>query len=412
VISLPHLRRVFAISDLHTDDRKNFSWLVERCSGAGPPPPESPGEGDALIVAGDISHDLDTVRETLRIIREGLGCTIFFVPGNHEAWVGGSVMEAAGIFDSMTKLELVREACVEAGVYCCDSPPRGEAPSSSRPFLLGAGAGRTPALLLPVPAWYDDSLSLPGCDDLVEGFAAWPWVDFARCVWPREYLREGEEDRGTARIPSERLVHALLDTRGPLASHARSYLRRAGRSGAGLISYSHFLPCGRTLPDWKDVRADVFDRESWFDHGAGRTSAKFARVAGSALIDEHVRSVGREGGGTMPHLHVFGHSHRPKDFVWQGVRYIHNPVGKPRERESGMVGRDVDFQLIWDADAGGPVQGPVVIRHWEEQGGGLEGIRDYMERRRRRERVMRYLRRRKMDVMFGRRGETPDQVSV
>lgn len=386
-IRFPSVRRVYALSDLHTDDRENMSWLLSRCAS---PSLSGPSPGDAIVVAGDVSADLDTLSTTLRLLRENLGCVLFFVPGNHEAWVGGSRLDRAGILDSVDKLERVRKTCVAAGAYCGDRGP-GEATAGGRPFLLGEDHG-SPVLLCPVEAWYDGSLEIAGCEDLTESFDTWPWVDFVRCVWPEKY-------RTPRKIPSPEMVKALLDTEGTLASAARRTLEE--RSDLGLVTFSHFLPVDRTLPDWKDVDADVFDRERWFDHGAGSTSAKFSLVAGSRLIDVHLRSLRGDGGD---HVHVFGHSHRPKDFEWEGVRYVHNPLGKPRERESGMVGIDVDFQLIWDTShKGGMVRGPTIIRHWEERGGGLQGIQEYLIKKKRRDEVMKKLRRRRIDAMFGRR---------
>ena len=64
-----------------------------------------------VIVAGDVSHDLETLEATLRMVR-GLGCEVFFVPGNHEAWVGGRGNPES----SLEKLKMVRELCLRMGV--------------------------------------------------------------------------------------------------------------------------------------------------------------------------------------------------------------------------------------------------------------------------------------------------------
>ena len=44
------------------------------------------GPRDLLIIVGDISHELDLFQETMKYLTSR-GSKVFFVVGNHEAWL-------------------------------------------------------------------------------------------------------------------------------------------------------------------------------------------------------------------------------------------------------------------------------------------------------------------------------------
>jgi len=237
---------------------------------------------------------------------------------------------------------------------------------------------------------------LPNCDDLVKDMPHWPWVDFMRCDWTDKYTIEPSPTNDPfphAKFPTRSLVKTLLKQNSDSISDIQLALAKTeGGRKLGLISFSHFLPNLQTLPDWKDPSSESFEREVWLDHPGPGVSAKFALVAGSNLIDKQLRSILTKtevdniqmiNTSFIRQIHVFGHSHRPKDFEYQNIRYVHNPLGKPRERESRMISPDVDFQCIWDTRTNNGEVKPErpIIRYWEEQGGGLENIAKYMRKR-------------------------------
>ena len=234
---------------------------------------------------------------------------------------------------------------------------------------------------------------------------SWPWVDFIRCQWPSEHISK-KKTLFHRKFPKPSLAQTFLKRNEIAIADVRSFLE--GKSFApkqkhniGLVTFSHFLPNQQTLPDWKDLSSDHFQRD-WLDHPGPGISAKFALVAGSKLIDEQVRSIldgieidvvpsstvqsqesSQIPSSPVSHMHVFGHSHRPKDFYYKGIRYIHHPLGKPRERESNMISPNVDFKCIWDAQSdNGSVPDSQIIRYWDEHGGGLVALFQYMKTRR------------------------------
>src|SRR5687767_12995947 len=93
--------RLFATSDLHTDYKENLGWLKELSDTA--------YREDALIVAGDVSHRLEIIRETLLLLRAKFR-HVLFTPGNHELWVRNET------FDSIEKLRRVLNLCHELDV--------------------------------------------------------------------------------------------------------------------------------------------------------------------------------------------------------------------------------------------------------------------------------------------------------
>ncbi|KAG7337410.1 calcineurin-like phosphoesterase superfamily domain containing protein [Nitzschia inconspicua] len=377
IMHLPDVDRVLVLSDLHTDHVDNLAWLANRTAKG------DLSSSDLLVVAGDISHDFERLEESFSLLLE-TGASVLFVAGNHEAWLSSAQLkraDATASVSSLDKLEGVYQHCQRMGVLTGCTIVGG---TESRPH---------PLYILPLDSWYDGTLAIQECHDLVQDFSKWPWVDFMRCRWPFP----GSDGRLLRKIPSG-LVQFFAQYNQRLIHQMREAFEHSSRSncssiekgkGKGIMTVSHFLPNQQCLPDWKDVSSNRFLKDSWLNHGGGGVSAKFALVAGTQELERQIRDLKLDprGGESLRQIHVFGHSHRPKDFELDGIRYIHNPLGKPREREIFMVDPEVDFQYVWDTRVG-EIEGETVIRYWEEKGGGVEMLRSRMKKSKRKSRYV------------------------
>lgn len=264
-------RRVFAISDLHVDYETNWAWL-ERISASG-------YAGDALLVAGDISHNLDRLERALALLCERFGM-VFFVPGNHDLWLRKGAEK-----DSLEKLEQILARCRALGVR-------------TSPEKVGGGVW-----VVPLFSWYatpsggDDSLFVPKPGrDLTERM----WSDRAYIRWPGGL--------------GEMAAH-FFEKNNPALG--RDY-------DAPVISFSHFLPRrelifpqGATIPP---------PPSPWVE----KYPVNFSRVAGSRVLESQLRRLGSS-------VHVYGHQHRNRDRTIEGVRYVSYCLGYPNERARGQV---------------------------------------------------------------------------
>ncbi|CAE7947092.1 unnamed protein product, partial [Symbiodinium sp. KB8] len=92
---------VYAVSDIHTDKRENMDVIREW--------PRRPN--DILLLAGDVSNDLDIVRRTFQLVLERFG-QVFYCPGNHDLWLHNK----DGCKDSLQKFRSLEVLCEELGV--------------------------------------------------------------------------------------------------------------------------------------------------------------------------------------------------------------------------------------------------------------------------------------------------------
>ena len=131
--------------------------------------------------------------------------------------------------------------------------------------------------LVPVLAWYDHSFAAPS-EELLER-----WADYHMCRWPDGFAQP------------EITQHFLL-ANPPVTP----------QPGRKVISFSHFVPRNDLLPLH------------------GRTVDLLRPALGSKAIDAHIRKLGSS-------MHIYGHYHVNQRTERDGITYINNAFGYPRE---------------------------------------------------------------------------------
>jgi len=266
--------QVYAISDVHTDFRDNFAQLEQLSRldyGA-----------DALVVAGDVSHEPEVLRRTFHLFLQRFR-HVFFVPGNHELWT----RNGEGT-NSIQKFEAVLRLCESMGVH-------------TGPEVIGSDGDRV--CVVPLFSWY--TRPGEGSDSLyrerpIEAPAESVWADDYLVKWPRtagfrpvQYFLELNASRVSAQYPADR------------------------------ISFSHFLPR-------QELMFAAAGEAHYTAPDPARALFNFSAVAGSTLIDQQVRQLGSR-------VHVYGHQHRNRRRCYDGVWYVSNCLGYPEERRGRMI---------------------------------------------------------------------------
>jgi predicted phosphodiesterase len=132
--------------------------------------------------------------------------------------------------------------------------------------------------IIPLLSWYDYSFGQPDAD------LSRRWRDFHACRWPVSF-RERE------------VTEYFTSLNEPLL----------GTQNTTVISFSHFLP-----------RIDLMPTD------APAQTRKLYPVFGTTRLEEQIRRL-------QPHLHVYGHSHWNRRVTLDGITYVNNAFGYPRE---------------------------------------------------------------------------------
>lgn len=284
--------KIYALSDIHVDYPDNFRWLEQLDT--------QRYQQDALLLAGDVSHDMARLARTFELLKQRFS-QVFFIPGNHELW---TLKRENG--HALEKCDRILELCSRHAVH-------------TRPQRLANNGDAV--WIVPLFSWYtqphegEDSLHV-NKDGEDPNLAM--WSDFYFIRWP-----------DLDQTPSQ---HFLARNQPALA---RTY-------DAPIISFSHFLPRQDLIFSFP---RDQRHHEKRLDPNP---SFNFSRVAGSSALDAHIRQLGAV-------LHVYGHQHRNRCREVDGVTYVSHCLGYGHERANGFIRYlETGPKHIWTVDRGKP----------------------------------------------------------
>ena len=283
--------RVYALSDLHVDYKHNM-FLLQHMS-------DIEYVNDALLLAGDISHDLDQLKTCLANLRAKFRC-VFFVPGNHDLWV-----RQKECVDSLVKFWRILRLCQSLNV-------------ETSPAKVGESEDTTGVWIIPLYSWYvkpeegDCSLYVPKAGD-DPTLSMWSDNRFTR--WPTS--KNGKTTADYFLRLNEKNIRRAYD--------------------APVISFSHFLPRTDLIFSSEHEKNDSTirrkDRHPKFN---------FSRVAGCTCLEKQIRQLDSA-------VHVYGHQHRDRFRLVDEVLYVSRCLGYPRDRTTELNGEtDVVPKLIWE----------------------------------------------------------------
>ncbi len=293
-ISVKRHPSIYALSDVHVDYAENLAWLEAL--------PLTEFKRDTLVLAGDVSGNFGRLENALRVLRARFE-NVIFVPGNHDLWLD---KEAAG--DSLQKFHRILDLCHSLNI-------------STQPLKLEGPEAGAAVWIVPLFSWYvkphdgEDSLFIT---KPTEKRSAALWADDVCSSWRR--------------FPSSRAV----------ADHFLGLNERhlSCPFDAPVISVSHFLPRTDLLfPLPEEVERSGVNAED------PNPQFNFSRVAGCAGLDRQIRRLGS-------FVHIYGHQHRNRDRVIDGVRYVSHCLGYPKERaEKRLAYLQARPKLIWHSHA-------------------------------------------------------------
>ncbi len=255
--------RLLAVSDLHVRYPDNRAITADL---------RPTGDGDWLIVAGDVAEQVDDVAWALGLLRSRFE-RVIWVPGNHELWTRtGDPVSLRGVARYDRLVQIGRELGVDT-------------PEDEFPVWTGAGG---PAVVAPLFLLFDYTFLPDGTTTSEEGLAA-AYAAGVVCADEHVLFPDPYPDRAAwcrARVETSRRRLDALDPALPtvLVNHWP-----LTRFPTRVLRHPEFaLWCGTT-----------------------------------ATADWHVRY--------RATAVVYGHLHIPRVTVEDGVRFVESSLGYPRE---------------------------------------------------------------------------------
>eukprot|EP00984_Skeletonema_dohrnii_P028262 scaffold18187_cov118-Skeletonema_dohrnii-CCMP3373.AAC.3 len=318
----PNIERVLLLSDLHCDYSENREWLSNLATTD--EHNASSSEQTMILIAGDVSHDLQILRWTFQTLKQTFA-EVAFVPGNHELWLDKSAAEGDKCSDSIDKMERIIQLCLEEDIRI-------------GPVKVGS------LWIVPLLSWHHLSFDSepPICSESWAGIPSASrtvklGADYRKTVWPHPIT------------PLDDSVAQLMDSLNDVILDFEN-IDEWGED-ATILTFSHFLPRVELLPEKRYLSLPTLPA-----------------CSGSTFLESRLRELNEKMSSKtdgMKHLHAFGHSHLAYDLVVEDVRYVHVPLAYPREWEQrrrsleiGTMAGDESHRRfpvsIWEKDGNFP----------------------------------------------------------
>ena len=286
--------RIAFTSDLHADssdlNRAAIPEIVRRATALEP---------DALVIAGDVSDDLDDLAETLAAFQEVAPVRVF-VPGNHDVWLRPHI-ELSPEVDSTTRYDTLIAECVDrAGFHA----------TWKAPCIVGDTA------FVASIGWYDyafapEYMNLTHEDCRQKRFMGFTWQDLRFARWRARGAEASEEPLSDVEVTA--MLNEDLAAQLDAARNAPGVRR--------IVVVTHHLPFREMVRYTREPKWDFF-------------SAFMGSADTGALIEAY---------DAVTHV-LAGHTHLPIDVRRNGVRCLTSPLGylaRKRSRLETEVARAV-----------------------------------------------------------------------